>query len=82
MGEEGEEGAGRGRKRRRRRWRPRTSWGRGGYTTVPTHPLVHGVGGRGVGGRVRFSFVIPFVISLVRINFLLGHVWAEGKRGA
>jgi len=31
---------------------------------------------------VRFSFVIPFVISLVRINFLLGHVWAEGKRGA
>jgi len=62
----------------RRRW-GRAGGGRGGTGIVPAHPLVHGIGGRGVGGRVRFPFAFSFVIPLVGIHFLLGQAWAASK---
>jgi len=39
--------------------------GRGGAAIVPTHPIVHGIGRRGVEGRrVHFSFVFPLLLPL------------------
>ena len=41
-------------------------------TAVLTRPTLLGIGGGGVGVAFQFSFVISFVISLVRIHHFLG----------
>jgi len=43
-----------------------------GDGTVPTHALLHGTGGRGVGDEPRFPLLFPLWFSLVRIYFLSG----------
>ena len=67
--QEGEGGAGCG----GRYWR----WG--GTSVVPSRPLIHGIGRRGVGDGSRFSFVLSFVNFLGHIYSFLGKAWAEGK---
>ena len=49
--------------------------GRGGATTVPTHALLHGTGGRGVGDGPRFPLLFPSFV----IYFLSGQAWVEAK---
>jgi len=66
-------------------WCREPDWGRGGTASVPSHTLVHGIGRRGLRDRLRFSFVLSFVVSVV--NFLgphllsLGTVLGGGQRG-
>ena len=64
---------------------PRTSWVHwGGTSAAPTHPLVRGIGRRGVGGAGRdfplfFLLSFPLCFSFVCICSFLGQAWAEGR---
>ena len=63
------------REREEERW-PRSGC-RGGATAVSPNALLHGIRRRGVGDRHTLSFVLPFVISLVRAYSFLGQAWAD-----